>query len=126
VTVYEALGGEAGLRRFVRRFYALMDELPEAAACRAVHPESLAESEEKFFEYLSFFFGGPPLYLQRRGHPMLRARHLHAPIGTAEIAGWIACFRRAWAEQVKDDPALDAAVLPRIEALAGHMRNVAA
>jgi hemoglobin len=126
VTVYEALGGEAGLRHFVARFYALMDELPEAAACRAVHPPSLDGSAEKLFEYLSFFFGGPPLYIERRGHPMLRARHLHAVIGTAEIAGWMACFRGAWAERVKDDPALDAAVLPRIEALAAHMRNVTA
>ncbi len=126
MTVYEALGGEAGLRHFVARFYALMDELPEAAACRAVHPADLSGSAEKFFEYLSFFFGGPPLYIQKRGHPMLRARHLHAPIGGAEIAGWTACFRQAWAEQVKDDPALDAAVLPRIEALATHMRNIAA
>jgi hemoglobin len=125
-TVYAALGGEAGLRHLVTRFYALMDELPEAAACRAVHPADLTGSAEKFFDYLSFFFGGPPLYLQKRGHPMLRARHLHASIGEAEIRGWLLCFHRAWAEQVKDDPALDAAVLPRIEALAQHMRNTAA
>lgn len=120
---YERLGGEAGLRRLTRRFYALMDELPEAAACRAVHPPSLEGSEEKFFEYLSFWLGGPKTYVEKRGHPMLRARHLHAPIAGAEIAGWLLCFRTAWAEQVRDDPELDAAVLPRVEALAQHMRN---
>ncbi|WP_270935744.1 group II truncated hemoglobin [Falsiroseomonas oryzae] len=125
-TPYERLGGEAGLRRLTRRFYALMDELPEAAACRAIHPDSLEASEQKFFEYLSFWLGGPPLFLERRGPPMLRARHLHVPIGEAEIAGWLLCFRQAWAEQVRDDPALDAAVLPRVEQLALHMRNQAA
>jgi len=123
VSPYQKLGGEAGLRRLTRRFYALMDELPEAAACRAVHPLSLDGSEQKFFEYMAFYLGGPPLYLERHGHPMLRARHLHAPIGTAEIAGWLACFHTAWAEQVGCDPAMDAAVLPRIAHLAEHMRN---
>ncbi|WP_372623165.1 group II truncated hemoglobin [Falsiroseomonas sp.] len=124
-TAYERLGCEAGLRRLTRRFYALMDELPEAAACRAIHPADLADSEQKLFEYLSFWLGGPPLFLERRGPPMLRARHLKVPIGQAEIEGWLLCFRRAWLEQVVD-PALDAAVLPRVEHLAHHMRNAAA
>lgn len=119
---YARLGGEVALRRLTRRFYALMDALPEAAACRAIHPASLEGSEQRFFEYLSFWLGGPPLFLASRGAPMLRARHLHAPIAGAEIAGWLLCFRTAWAEQV-DDAALTAAVLPRVEALALHMRN---
>ena len=121
-TPYARLGGEEGLRRLTRRFYALMDELPEAAACRAIHPPTLEGSEQKFFEYLSFWLGGPPLFLERRGAPMLRARHLHAPIAGDEIAGWLLCFRQAWAEQVMD-AALTAAVMPRVEALALHMRN---
>jgi hemoglobin len=53
---------------------------------------------------------------------MLRARHLHAPIGDDEIEGWLACFRLAWA-QTLDHPGAAATVLPRIEALARHMRN---
>ena len=36
-TPYEIMGGEEGVRRFVDRFYAVMDELPEAKACRAIH-----------------------------------------------------------------------------------------
>ncbi len=119
---YALLGGEEGLRRLTRRFYALMDELPEAAACRAIHPESLEQAEQRLFEYLSFWFGGPPLFLQSRGAPMLRARHLHAPIAGPEIEGWIACFRQAWAEQVRD-PALTEAVMPKVLAMAMHMRN---
>lgn len=124
-TPYERLGGEAGLRRLTRRFYALMDELPEAAACRAIHPANLAGSEQKFFEYLSFWLGGPPLFIERRGPPMLRARHLHVPIAGPEIEGWLLCFRRAWAEMAPSDAALDEAILPRVEALARHMRNAA-
>ncbi len=123
-TPYERIGGEAGLRRLTRRFYELMDELPAAAACRAIHPESLAESEQRLFEYLSYWFGGPPLFTERRGAPMLRARHLHAPIGDEETVGWLTCFHQAWTETVADEE-LGRALLPRIAALAWHMRNVA-
>ncbi|MDO9712091.1 group II truncated hemoglobin [Paracraurococcus lichenis] len=121
-TPYDRIGGEEGVRRLVRRFYALMDELPEAAACRAIHPPSLAGSEQKLFEYLTGWLGGPPLFTDRHGPPMLRRRHLHAPIAGPEIAGWLLCFRRAWAETV-EDAALTAAVLPQVEGLAQHMRN---
>ncbi|MEN0076037.1 MAG: group II truncated hemoglobin [Paracraurococcus sp.] len=121
-TPYARIGGEAGLRRFTRRFYALMDSLPEAAACRAIHPESLAGAEQKLFEYLSGWLGGPPLFTDKYGPPMLRRRHLHAPIAEAEIEGWLACFRQAWAEVV-EDPALGPLVLPQVEGLARHMRN---
>lgn len=122
VTPYDRIGGEDGVRRLTRRFYALMDRLPEAAACRAIHPEDLAGSEEKLFEYLTGWLGGPPLYTSKRGHPMLRRRHLHAPIAGPEIEGWLLCFRQAWAETVAD-AALTAAVLPQVEGLARHMRN---
>lgn len=122
VTPYDRIGGEAGVRALTRRFYALMDILPEAAACRAIHPPSLVESEQKLFEFLTGWLGGPPLFTTRRGPPMLRARHLHAPIGAAEIEGWLACFTTAWAETV-DDPHLTAALMPKVEALAWHMGN---
>lgn len=121
-TPYDRIGGEAGLRRFTRRFYALMDTLPEAAACRAIHPPSLAGSEEKLFLYLTGWLGGPPLFVSRFGPPMLRRRHLHAPIGGPEIDGWLLCFHQAW-QQTVDDPALTALVVPQIENLARHMRN---
>jgi hemoglobin len=123
-TAYALCGGEAGVRRLVERFYDLMDELPEAAACRAIHPPDLSNSREKLFAYLTGWLGGPPLFVQRHGPPMLRARHLHAEIGSDEIAGWLACFRQAWRETVLD-AAVTSAVMPRVEALALHMRNQA-
>ncbi|MFK8252500.1 group II truncated hemoglobin [Ancylobacter terrae] len=121
-SVYELIGGETGIRRLVRRFYDLMDTLPEAGACRAIHPPSLAGSEQKLFEYLSFWFGGPPLFVERHGPPMMRRRHFKAPIGAAEHDGWMLCFRQALAETVPD-AALREAILPRVVTLAAHMRN---
>ena len=76
---YDRIGGEVGIRRLTGRFYQLMDTRPDAAACRAIHPPNLADSEQKLYEYLSGWLGGPPLYTDKRGHPMLRQRHRHLP-----------------------------------------------
>ncbi len=122
LTPYQRIGGEAGVRQLTRRMYQLMDTLPEAAAARAIHPPALADSEQKLFEFLSGWLGGPPLFTERRGAPMLRARHLPFAIGMEEASGWLACFRQAMEETVAD-AALREFLWSRIEPLALHMRN---
>lgn len=121
-TPYELFGGEPAVRALCARFYELMDTLPEAAAVRAVHPPSLASAEQKLFEYLTGWLGGPPLYTDKYGHPRLRMRHFVAPIGRAEIEGWLLCFRQAWGELVPPSPMADA-IMEKVEALAWHMGN---
>lgn len=101
-TVYDRLGGADGVRRLVDRFYALMDELPEAGGVRNLHPASLSGSAQSLYKYLSGWFGGPPLYVQERGHPRLRMRHLPYRIGDAERAQWLLCMHQALNEQVSD------------------------
>ena len=81
---FEQLGGEAGVRRLVDRFYDLMELEPAFAALRALHPSTLDGSRDKLYWYLSGWLGGPSLYIERFGHPRLRARHLPYAIGTAE------------------------------------------
>jgi hemoglobin len=93
----------------VERLYPLMDELPEAYAVRQLHPESLAGSADSLFKYLSGWFGGPPLYIQERGHPPLRMRDAPYAIGALERNEWMLCMRQALAEQAID-PVLSAAV----------------
>ncbi len=122
VTPYEAFGGEAFVRSLCARFYVLMDTLPEAAACRAVHPSSLVRAEEKLFEYLTGWLGGPPLYTDKYGHPRLRQRHFVAPIGKAEVEGWLACFHQVWSELAPTLPLADE-ILAKIDALGWHMAN---
>jgi hemoglobin len=122
LTPYEMLGGEPGLRRLTERFYALMDTLPEAWGIRRLHPESLAGSERKLFEFLSGWLGGPDLYVRRHGHPRLRARHLSFPIASQERDEWMLCMRMACAEVIPDE-ALRAKLLEAFAGLADHMRN---
>ncbi|OBS09242.1 group II truncated hemoglobin [Acidihalobacter prosperus] len=122
VSPYERLGGEAGLRSLVHRFYTLMDTLPEAKGIRALHPASLAGSEDKLFKFLSGWLGGPPLYTQEYGHPMLRRRHLPFAIGDRERDAWMLCMDRALAERDLED-AFVAALREALYRTADHMRN---
>ena len=87
-SVYARLGGAPAIQALVERFYALMDELPEAHTVRQLHPDSLAGSADSLFKFLSGWFGGPPLYIRERGHPRLRMRHAHFTIGQAERDAW--------------------------------------
>jgi hemoglobin len=122
MTPFEAFGGADFVHALCKRFYALMDTLPEAAACRAVHPPSLAKAEEKLVEYLTGWLGGPPLYTDKYGHPRLRQRHFAAPIGQQEVEGWLLCFHRAWAELAPATP-LAHDILANIDSLGLHMAN---
>lgn len=122
ITLYEAIGGEATIRKLVNRFYELMDTLPEARHVRAVHPPSLASAEEKLYEYLTGYLGGPPLYTDKYGHPRLRSRHFVAPIGPEERDEWILCFKRAMDEAI-EHPKLREIIWAPIERLAFHMQN---
>ena len=122
ITLYEAIGGDATVRALCSRFYELMDTLPEAARCRAIHPPDLSGSESKFYDYLTGYLGGPPVYVEKYRHPMLRRRHFVAPIGSAERDEWLMCFRRAMNETIAN-PKLCEIIWPPIEKLAHHMQN---
>ena len=98
-TPYALLGGDAAVRALVDRFYDLMDLEPQYAELRALHAPDLAHAREKLYLFLSGWLGGPSLYIERHGHPMLRARHLPFPIGIRERDQWTACMEQAMVER---------------------------
>lgn len=104
------------------RFYDLMDSSPEAADARALHATSLKASREKLFLYLSGWLGGPQLYVEKYGHPMLRARHLPFAIGRREVEQWLWCMERAIAAGDMPDE-LRVFLMEKLRPLAGHMLN---
>ena len=97
-TAYARIGAEPGVRALVDRFYDLMDLEADYAALRAVHGPTLESAREKLFLYLCGWLGGPQHYVQRFGHPRLRARHLPFAIGVRERDQWLACMRQAMRE----------------------------
>ena len=121
-SVYDMIGGETGVQALVHRFYELMDTLPEAWEIRKLHPESLAGAEEMLFMYLSGYLGGPNLYIEKFGHPRLRARHLPFPIGVRERDQWLNCMRQALHDTQVIAPVQEA-LMKALSDLADFMRN---
>ena len=116
------IGGDAKVRAVIDRFYDLMDMVPEYYVIRKLHPADLSGSRDKLSMFLSGWLGGPPLYADKYGHPMLRARHLPFAIGIAERDAWIACMARAM-DGVIEDEKLRAWLGEQLFKTADWMRN---
>ena len=101
-TPFHRLGGESAVRALVDRFYDLMDLEPQYQGIRVLHPTTLDGSRDKLFWFLCGWLGGPNHYIDRFGHPMLRARHLPYKIGIAERDQWMACMVQAMREREID------------------------
>ncbi len=119
-TPYAELGGESVLMTLVDRFYDRIDA--EAPELRAMHPADDSNSRRNLFEFLSGWMGGPGLYIERKGHPQLRMRHLPFTIGVPEAAEWMRCMRGAIDDVGVAEP-LRTYLDTRLEQTAQHVRN---
>lgn len=122
ITPYDVIGGEQAILNLVDRFYFLMDTLPEAQGIRDMHGANLASAKDKLFKFLSGWLGGPNLFIEEFGHPMLRARHLPFAIGESERDQWMLCMNKALAEMAMD-PRLKTNIQDALQQLATHMIN---
>lgn len=88
--------GEDGIRRIVAAFYRRVrtDKL-----IGSMYPEGDWEgSEERLAEFLLFRLGASTRYLEMRGHPRLRMRHVAFQIGEAERDRWLELMSQAMDE----------------------------
>ncbi|GAB3264527.1 group II truncated hemoglobin [Chitinimonas naiadis] len=122
-TPFELIGGEAGVARLVQRFYDIMDTDPVAAGVRGVHSADLTSSREKLRLFLTGWMGGPALYVEKYGHPMLRARHLPFRIDERMRDEWLYCMYKAMDEQMPGDDPLKAHLEQAFMKTADFMRN---
>lgn len=99
---YQAAGGIDGLRRLVDDFYRLMDERPEAALIRRMHPQDLSMARDKLACFLSGWLGGPRLFSERYGPISIPAFHAQWPIDETHSAQWLECMAQAIALQPYD------------------------
>jgi hemoglobin len=119
---FQRIGGADKIRRLVNRFYQLMDELPESYGLRKMHAEDLQGSEDKLFKFLNGWMGGPDLYVQEYGHPMLRRRHMPFKVDVSARDQWLMCMDMALKEVVEDMP-LRAELSEAFAKVGDHMRN---
>lgn len=121
-TPFEWIGGEARVKALVERFYDLMDLEPGYAELRASHGSTLDDARQKLFWFLCGWLGGPDHYIERFGHPRLRARHMPFAIGILERDQWLACM-----DQAMGEVSVDASLRTRLNAsfyqTADWMRN---
>jgi hemoglobin len=121
-SVFEMIGGAEKLRSMIDRFYDLMDMEPEFAGLRALHPPTLDNSRDKTYKFLSGWSGGPNLYIEQYGNPMLRARHLPYAIGLSERDQWLRCMALAM-QDVGLEETLQERLLASFYQTADWMRN---
>lgn len=61
-------------------------------------------AERRLRDFLIYRFGGSDRYIQERGHPRLRARHMPFSIGVAERDRWLEIMRESMAEVAMPQP----------------------
>lgn len=91
--IYQAVG-EDGFRRLVGEFYA---QVPSDDILGPMYPqEDMAGAEERLRDFLIFRFGGPTRYVEQRGHPRLRMRHMPFAIDQNARDRWVELMDRAF------------------------------
>ncbi|MFN5512505.1 MAG: group II truncated hemoglobin [Burkholderiales bacterium] len=121
-SAFELMGGEAGVRALVDSFYDRMSLDERFADILALHPVPLDGSRDKLYWFLCGWMGGPDLYIERFGHPRLRARHLPYPIASRERDQWLLCMAEAMADVNLPQPLFDR-LLESFSSTADWMRN---
>ena len=90
--VYAAIG-EDGFLRLVAAFYA---QIPSDDILGPMYPShDLAGAEARLRDFLVGRFGGPPRYIEARGHPRLRIRHAPFPVTPDARDRWLLLMHRA-------------------------------
>lgn len=100
--VYDRIG-EEGFARLVRAFYA---QVPTDDILGPMYPQDdLEGAETRLRDFLIGRFGGPPRYIEQRGHPRLRMRHAPFPIDRVARDRWLTLMGRAFDEVKLPPPA---------------------
>lgn len=119
ISPFEAIGGEKGIMALVDTFYSYVSRHPDLSP---IFPNDLTETARKQKQFLTQYLGGPSLYTEEHGHPMLRARHLPFPITPKRAKAWLSCMERAMDDTGIRGPIRDF-VFERLTLTANHMIN---
>jgi hemoglobin len=106
--------GEANIARMIGDLYRELEQSP----IRPMFGADMTAGAERSTAFFVGLLGGPPLYHERYGNPMMRARHMPFPIDQTARDVWLTCFERVL--EHADDYAFPAQHLPGFRAfLAG-------
>jgi hemoglobin len=88
-TLYERIGGDEALTLLTDKFYDLVFE-------HELISRLFKSDKQRLF--LTQFLGGPQLYSDVHGHPMMRARHMPHTITEDDAVAWLQCMSQAVGE----------------------------
>ncbi len=101
ITIYEGIGGQPAVDRIVESLYK---HIGVNETLLPIFPEDLTESARKQRLFLTQFFGGPNLYMQEIGRPMLPYRHAPFEITPSRRDAWLDCMKKALTDAEIEEP----------------------
>lgn len=124
-TLYDRVGGMQFFERLVDAFY---DGVATDEVLLPLYPEQpdLTGARRRLTLFLAQYWGGPSTYMDERGHPRLRLRHMKFHVGPLERDRWLvhmsAAVAHACADPTIDDGIADD-LLTYFVAAAEQLRN---
>ena len=117
--VYAAIG-EDGFRRLIAAFYR---QVPADSILGPMYSgRDLEGAESRLRLFLIGRFGGPPTYIEERGHPRLRMRHIPFQIDQGARDRWMQLMSNAL-DETQLPPEADAVLRRFFDGMSSFMMN---
>ena len=121
-TFYGQIGGHETFKKLIHVFYQGIAADP---LLRAMYvEEDLGPAEHRMLMFMEQYWGGPRTYLEERGHPRLRMRHVSFPITPEARDRWLAAMRKG-VDAVELSPMHEATLWDYLERAAHSLVNAA-
>lgn len=117
--IYKEIGGYDSVNLLVKHFYNHVGNHPDLIP---IFPIDLTETARKQRKFLTQFLGGPSLYNEEFGSPMMRRRHLPFEITPTRRNAWLECMEKALNEANIKEP-YRTAIFEKLTLTANHMMN---
>jgi hemoglobin len=119
-TLYDRVGGLPFFTELVDRFY---DGILEDEYLGPLYPaDDLDGASERLALFLAQYWGGPPLYMEQRGHPRLRMRHAEFKITKRVRDAWITRMLAA-VDEMQMEPEDRGELIAYLDMAARQLRN---
>lgn len=115
---YEEIGAEK-LSELIDLFYSKVAVHPDLYP---IFPDDLTETARKQKQFMTQYLGGPNLYSEEHGHPMMKARHMPFPITPKRAEAWLSCMSASM-DEVQLDDQIREFFFKRLVLTAKHMVN---
>lgn len=115
---YDQIGAEK-LSQLIDVFYGYVGQHP---LLKPIFPDDFTETARKQKQFMTQYLGGPDLYTEEHGHPMMRMRHNPFPITPERAEAWLACMHQAMDDVGLEGPFRDQ-YYKRLVLTAHHMVN---